>query len=432
MARTSREPAPETPDPVAALESRDIHERAAAARDLSRFGEPRHLPLLVERAQSDRSPAVRLGCAAAASDILSRYRLPPQSERLSLDERRELVQIFRGFDPVVNSGLFPILACLGLPDLFSRIAAGLRDPRGDVRVGGAVGLLRMVQSAAVAGDELMEQRVVSLLSDKRLKPDALAAVAQICAAVGYRTALPHLLHLDLTGAHGEAVAKALETFKHLDAPLRGLWFSDGRDAGEVHPGAPQGEAFLILPDTGPALVRDDDGQWHSVPDFRDAPVRRMYFRRVGEPEPGPAFQRELRTWYMAGTNRLKALLEEDTAAAHSLALDWAAVARGEGDRTLSAVADQIEPFLDDTAALWRDLGLLRARAGDLPGAIRTLRAALEAKRTPADVWFHLGEALAASGQPAEARQLWAACLEHARSKKAPYVKAAQDRLTPQA
>ena len=160
-ARTAK---PETKDPVSSLEARSVHERAAACRDLSRFGVPEQLGLLLHHAQHDPSPAVRLGSAAAASDILSRYRLPPASDTLTPEDRRALLALFQGFDPAVNSGLFPILATLNLPDMLRRIIAGLRDPRGDVRLGGAVGLLRMVSSAAVAGDEILE-----MLEDPRVR-----------------------------------------------------------------------------------------------------------------------------------------------------------------------------------------------------------------------------------------------------------------------
>ncbi|MEL6342039.1 MAG: HEAT repeat domain-containing protein [Myxococcota bacterium] len=426
MGRTRRASKPETADPIATLQGDDdIHQRAAAARDLSKFGEPEHLAILVERAQRDPSPAVRLGCAAAASDILSRYRLPPASEALSTEQRRGLLELFKGFDPAVNSGLFPILGTLGLPGLLQRIAAGLRDPRGDVRLGGAVGLLRMVSSASVAGDELTEQRVVNLLHDRRLKPDALAAVAQVCAAVGYRSALHRMQSLDLDGAHGEAVSKALDTMQLLETPLSGAWFSDGKDAGEVNPNSPQGEAFLILRDDGSALVRDDEGQWSVQADVLSSDVRRMYIRKVGEPEAGPAFQHMSRTWYMAGLNRVKELLEQE---AGLRTVDWATLPGAEIDPTLQAVVAVIRPMLDDAAGPWRDLALLQASGGDLDGAIATLEQSLEAKRTPADTWFYLGEALAAKGKPAAAKAMWETCLEKARSKKADYVRLAHARL----
>lgn len=424
MAKKSKAPKPETEDPVAALSEKSIHVRCAAARDFSKFGTPEHLAVLVKASHSDSAPSVRLGCAAAASDILSRCRLSPASDVLSIEDRRELLGLFRGFDPAVNSGLFPILACLGLPELLTRISAGLRDPRGDVRLGGAVGLLRYVSSASVAGDDLIEARVVALLSDRRLKPDALAAIAQVCAAVNYTSAIPALQALDLPGTHGEAVAAALETFEKLTAPLSGVWYSDGRDAGEVNPASPQGESFAIVEGEG-AAVLGPDGRWSWIEDFGGDAIRRMYIRKVGEPTAGPAFQRQRRTWYMAGTDRLKLLLEEQAA---GRPVDWAAAKRGEGEAILKTVAAKIRPLLSDAGSLWRDLALLIAAGGDYDGAVQALTASLEGKRTPPDTWFYVGEARAAAGDDAGAKEAWQTCLDKARSKKADYVKLSQKRL----
>ena len=150
--------------------------------------------------------------------------------------------------------------------------------------------------------------MVHLLSDRKMKPDALAAIAQVCAAVGYFSARGPMLALNLPGAHGEAVAEALRTLERLEEPLRGAWFSDGRDAGEVNPASPHGDAFAIVNEDG-ALVQDPDGRWEWIPGFADEGVRRLYFRRVGEPTPGPSFQRDGRTWYMANVDRLREVLD---------------------------------------------------------------------------------------------------------------------------
>jgi hypothetical protein len=419
----AKSPKPETADPVASLDAKSTHVRAAAARDLSKFGTLEHLELLIARAHRDRSPAVRLGCAAAASDILSRMRMPPAAQTLSITERRAFVDLFRGFDPAVNSGLFPILACLGLPDLFTRIAAGLRDPRGDVRLGGAVGLLRMVSSASVHGDELMEKRVVDLLSDRRLKPDAVASVAQVCAAVGYRSALPVLYRLDLPGKHGEAVSEAISTFSAMDAPLSGVWFSDGRDAGEVNPHSPHGHAFAFIADDT-ALIRSPDGSWAEHSAFSDG-LRRMFIRRVGEAEAGHALQQAGRTWYVASPAVLKAQIESELEC-HSL--DWAAAKAGTGTPILGSVAERLAGMADETASIWRDVALLHALSGNLSGAIAALHRSVEGKRTPADTWLHLGEALFAQGKPDLAQQMWRTCVEKSRSKKAAYYHLALARL----
>ena len=52
----------ETVDPLTSLSSNKLAERAAAGRDLSKVGTLDVLPRLVDLAQRDPSPAVRLTC----------------------------------------------------------------------------------------------------------------------------------------------------------------------------------------------------------------------------------------------------------------------------------------------------------------------------------------------------------------------------------
>ena len=128
---------------------------------------------------------------------------------------------------------------------------------------------------------------------------------------------------------------------------------------------------------------------------------------------------------MAGTDRLKSLLEEQ-AASHTI--DWAATRRGEGESVLKIVAKKIRPLLSEAGSLWRDLALLLAAGGDYDGALEALNASLDGKRTPPDTWFHLGEARAAAGDAAGAAEAWQTCLDKARSKKADYVMLSRQRL----
>jgi hypothetical protein len=90
----------------------------------------------------------------------------------------------------------------------------------------------------------------------------------------------------------------------MDAPLSGVWFSDGRDAGEVNPLSPHGHAFAFV-DDDTALIRSPDGSWAEHSAFSDG-LRRMFIRRVGEAEAGHALQRSGRTWYAASPAVLKA------------------------------------------------------------------------------------------------------------------------------
>ena len=133
----------ETPDPIAALDEKSISVRAAACRDLSKVGTVADLPRLAQAAQNDKSPAVRLGTSAAAADILSRLRLPPESEALDLEARMGVLDLFKRVDPAKNPGVFSVFGTLDLPSGLSRVGIGLRDPRQEVRKGAGVGLMRL-------------------------------------------------------------------------------------------------------------------------------------------------------------------------------------------------------------------------------------------------------------------------------------------------
>ena len=73
----------ETTEPLAALKSKAISDRAAGCRDLALTGTVEHLEILADLAASDKSPGVRLNAAAAAADILSRCRTGEARARLS-------------------------------------------------------------------------------------------------------------------------------------------------------------------------------------------------------------------------------------------------------------------------------------------------------------------------------------------------------------
>lgn len=415
----------ETQDPLASLSSPKLSERAAAGRDLSKMGAPDVIPRLVHMAQHDPSPAVRLTMASAAADILSRYRAGPRAAELDEAARRALQGLFRGVDPGVNAGLFSMLACLGLPGGFQQIAVGLRDPRGSVRVGAAVGLMRLCMSVATMGDADLEARVVGLLRDRRLKPDALAEVARVCAAVGYRSARPVLSELVLSGVHGEAVSTALDVLAATGAPLSGAWVSDGRDAGEVALEGALPPALWAFHESG--VVEAGPEGWVLVPDASPSAVRRMFIRRVGEPEPAPALQAAGRTFYRA---REPELIEAVDRAARAESLDGEALpAEDMAPPEDGIAAAALAPGLGEGGPALRARGLLLARAGHREAALASFEAASQAKKAPVDTWFFLGELALALGRPDEARACWESFLKKEKRKKAPFVERASARLS---
>lgn len=407
----------ETQDPIAALSSHRLPERAAAGRDLSKIGTPDLLPRLLGMAQNDPSPAVRLTMASAAADILSRYRVGPRAAALDGAARRRVLAVLRSLDPGVNPGLFPVLACLGLPEGLAPIKVGLRDPRSGVRVGAAVALLRLCMSSAAQGDRDLEREVVGLLSDARLPPDSVAEVGRVCAAVGYSSARPALSALALSGVHGEAVAAALAVLDAAEAPPWGVWVSDGRDAGEVNPEPGPAPAPVVAGPHG--VLSADDGAWTLREDVDPAGLRRLFVRRPGETEPVPAVQSGGVTWYRASEAVVVEVIERALAPERR---SWDAP--GEAGALDLLAVENLLPVLGESGPELRASGLLLWRAGRLGDALATLEAAVEAKRAPADTWYFLGCALRATGRVGAAPAAFETYLKRERRKAAPFLELA--------
>jgi len=402
----------ETSDPLKALDAKSIADRAAGARDLSLVGELTHLEQLAAMAGSDRSPAVRLSVAAAAADILSRHRFGPHAKGLGVKRRNTLTELFRRIDPSVNPGVFSVFGCLDRPAALEAICGGLRDPRGDVRLGAAVGLLRLCTSQAVAAKSKVERTVVALLEDDRHKPDAVAEIARVCAAAGYRSAIPLIRALCLSGAHGELAAEALTILEAGEAPLTGMWFSDGLDAGETNRTSPLGGA-LVFCDGRTALVLDG-GRWKVDKALLSDEVRRMHFRKVGAVAAAPAFQAGDRTWYSGADSGLLCVID---GLASPGEIDWTKLG------TVSAASKRglarADEHLPDTAQGHRARALLQAQAGDLAGAIEALEKAISLKKVFPDTWGLLGDALWAAGKKKAAKGHYRTFLKKARKKDFP-------------
>lgn len=403
----------ETEDPRLALQGRSIHARCAGARDLSRFGTIADIPALIELAHQDRSPAVRLGSAGAVADILSRHRYGPRRKQLDEPSRRAIFDQFKGIDPSLNAGLFSMLACIGIPEGFARIASGLRDPRGDVRLGAAIGLLRLCESAAAAGDSELERGVAEILRDPRLKPDAAAEVSWVSARVGFQSIRPLVQGLALSGAQGELCQKAIELFGANEQPLVGAFVSDGRDAGEIDP-SPRGQAGFAAFGPGGALMDEggDGPSWTFVDGLLPRSIRRMRLRRVGEAAPVEAYQLAGRTWYAASEAQLIAAVE-----AHVGAETFTVEGLPEPGPVESHALDILGPLLP--ADGWGDLarGLMALRAAEPDQALPFFLASVDAKKKPqADACYFAGTILMAQGQREAGREQLQAFLRKARKR----------------
>jgi len=392
----------ETSEPLVALESKDIADRAAACRDLSQMGAVEHLETLATVAAFDKSPGVRLSAAAAAADILSRCRVGDARRLLSDDQREVYVTTFSRINPSVNAGLFPIMACLDHPKSRTVVLGGLRDPQADVRLGAAVGLMRLCTSIGVAQDSDLEERVTGLLADTRHQPDAVAQIARVCAASGYMSAVDLIRYLQLSGTHAEMVMEALGVLDGAQHPLRGVWYSDGNDAGERNP-QPSLHPSIIVFDGATALVHDGK-RWAEERKF--VPDRRMFIRRVGEAEAGPAFQARGRTYYAGLGTIVNSLVN----------VDWEQPGRETkaGTRAIQALAQTLE----DTAEDHLSLAVMATASGLVDVAQAALISAIESKKTPAVCWLALGDLLWAS-QPKKAKGYYESYLKKGKRKDDP-------------
>lgn len=396
---------PETPDPVAALSSRSLPVRAAGARDLAEAGTVEHLELLVDHAVQDPSPGVRLGCAAAAADILSRVRLPAVHGLLPAERRRALFHRFARVDPSVNPGLFQVAGLLCIPEGLQRVFLALRDPRQDVRVGACVGVYRYCASAAVNGDEDLAHAVAATLNDERIRIETRAELAKICGNLGYHAALPAARGLTTSTARGVA-AVATDAVAWMEAvpPVDGLWVDLGLDTGEIQS---ERKPLAWIATVGDTLVRADrDGARREA---RGTPRRFVRWRHAGEAEAVWVVQEGLRSYYAADAEQQVTF----------------------GDRLLQHHAwdlvELVDPMLPAGGPTLRLRGAALLELGRVEEALLALTAAIEARRTPPDAWWYLAEALHRVGRDEEARPHLERYLAKA-GKRSPFVAEARARL----
>jgi len=263
--------------------------------------------------------------------------------------------------------------------------------------------MRLCISLAVAEDEAFQESVVALLADTRHQPDAIAQIARVCAAAGYTGATEFIRHLQLSGTHAETVVEALGVLDGSEHPLRGVWYSDGRDAGETNVTSPLGPSIMVFGEAGTYL--HDGKRWSKVTKW--APTRRMFVRRVGEPKPAPSFQAAGRTFYVGLGEVVDLMFGGD------------GVSAGKATKASAAAIEAIQSIVDDSAEGQRSLGMLSIQAGQVEAAEAALRAAIDAKKTPTDCWLVLADLLWDSGSKKEAKENYAAYEKKGKKKDNP-------------
>ncbi len=397
---------PETKDPIAALDAKDIPTRAAGARDLSLAGTPEHIARLLQTATKDVSPGVRLAAAAAAADILSRHRLPPRRSRIADEARAAWLSTVVSVDPGVNTGLFAVCGCLSTEAAFHRVMVGLRDPRQDVRAGACVGLWRAVASASVGFLANVEAQVVATLRDQRIRIETRVEIARICANVGFVSALEAARELPgqcvrHTQKHAEELVVRLEV-----APLpNGLWVRTGLDAGAVDPKCSGNDVLLVLSATDTVMVTATNTTRSALP----LGWRLLSIRSTPKEPAESVLQFGNDTWWPGEGEEIVRL----------------------GDRLLAQGRAELltacDEALGSSASALRVRGVALLAAGKPAEALLAFEAAVSGKKAPADVWWFLAEALAGVGRAGEGIPHLEKFLSKA-AKKAPHVAEAKARI----
>ena len=199
---------PKTSDPYEALASKQVKDQAAGARDLARGGTWSDMELLVGKATTSKSAAVRLYAAAAASDIVHRERLAGGIDR---QREHQILAWVSSANPDLSAGLLMLMSAVKDGKALDRIGRFLRDPRNGVRAGAAATLRRMALSHSAADRTDLSERVDEWLKHPKIQPDAVLDLINITGEIGWSELtemLPDYSHL--SPKHSEAVELALE------------------------------------------------------------------------------------------------------------------------------------------------------------------------------------------------------------------------------
>jgi hypothetical protein len=251
-----------------------------------------------------------------------------------------------------------------------------------------------------------------------MRPDALAEVAQVCRAAGFCASLPVLERLDVGGVHQEVVDGAIAALQEADARPEGLWFSDGRDAGEVRVEPVRPPALLWVAGSG-VWAHESGTGWREV-SWEPGSWRRMVYRRAGTTEAAPAVQVEGHTFHQIA---VEALPEQVDVLFPAESAAWPDGISGSSVGGM--LAEQLE---GDGPVVRRARALLMADAGNFAGAAAELDEATGLRKAPADLRYLLGLARSAAGDRAGAVRAWTDCVDKARRKGDWHVVAAKRRL----
>ncbi len=399
------------------LVSVTVHDRVEELRVIGVTGDIGKVGGLLELAQEDRSPAVRLRAAESAASILVRHRVGPRRDLLSVTERRSLLDGFKTLDPGENLGLFSVLAALDLPRCLGRILVGLRDPRYDVRLSALVGLRKFSCSLSLFDDENLSKRIIDVISDKRHKPDVTASLAEFCASMGWSDVRPLLTEFltreDQVGSAAENALELLDLAESVES-FPGIWFSNGLDMNEVQD--TEGPvAWLALRDDGAGVLHDDDVGGEPIRWVAEQSnslritvgretishrVRRLNVVFDNNAEPAPVMQFNGRVWYQRDDEYAIQVGE------HFLG-DSSGIRKVKRERFV----DTLLPMIPDTPVGTLMTARLAANVGRYDSSITDIKGLMSAVKKPgSNLYFHLAEAYEGSGDMKKAIDALQGCV----------------------
>lgn len=399
----------ETDDPRVALHGKSLPKAAAAARDLGRMGTWDDVPGLLDVANTHRRTGLRLAAAAAAADILHRYRtgaagtLPPGARDTILDWSKRT-------DPGYNPSALMVLAAFPESAVIDRLGRLMRDPRADVRAGAGVAIRRMALSHTDLSGGPLRRAVGAWLTHRKTPADSLTELVRLVGDLGWSE--HRQAALDAAGTSApvtEAVetASARLTSRAEAASWDGLWVSDGLDVFEQDEADRSSSWLLVGEGTAsldgkkpvPAKLTDEGLSVKKL-----GTLRMVWAPRLTDPESVPVLQGAGRSWYAV----------TDPAAV----LAWLEQTHPDlSAEQAPANAGLLRAFDDaEGAAADRGRAIARLVVGDVDGALAALASLTTGKRPRADLYYWLGRAHQAAGSPADARDAYAHYLERAGKK----------------
>ncbi len=378
------------------LKSKSISDRSRAMRHYEHFGTVEDISFLIQMAATDPSVGVRNGAADAIGDVLSRYRLEPYKQSLSVEDRHVYMRQFRRIKVQQTPSVNLAYAGLGTSRALSILLSSFVDPRVEMQNCAAAGLRCFCLSQDALGDEVVEDKLINLLKAGTLDIPGIAHVVRLCAEAGYHKVIPLLDDLPDLGELGEVVtATRVQLAKAQEHPV-GLWCSNGLDALEFNPSAERDERFLLVTDN--ALLECKEGVWSNQSDALKGQSRRLYFRPIGSAESIQAIQTKKATWKAAQTVDVQILLQQETQ------LDL------PSNPYLSILAEWLEIRLKDTQKNTRYLAILFMRSEMWSECGQYLEKGMSYKKVSNDLWYVEARRLVALGQNKQAVEALDKCL----------------------